>query len=378
MTGTKAKKTSSVSELAYLRTFGYSPREIRIPGQTDNLQSSFLYPGYDDFTLEHEAIQRKKLYSALQIAKQNNDQIMINKIELELGIKKEPDKDAKDNEEIKEVLKVLRQKLVDSSLSDEEHNRVIKSIAALSLGSTGSMAAIAALTSTSNKPVEPKKDVVAELMTDLVKDIIKSKTNESKESDFDKFLRYKKAIDENTPDPLAMFKDAKETLKTLGVDTDGSKNLQVLQLQLEEKKLDNENTFKMKELDVKQETTKTFGDWIKGLSTAVIESAIDSMGDEETETKEKKTEKSTDIEEMKIRCFGCTKLFKIADFDKTREVVCDKCSWPHSWDGEKHKATSFIPSDVKEKMGQEPEEFVKNYQEGQLTEMLEGQNEEKV
>jgi len=312
MTTTKRKKTSSVSELAYLRTFGYQPRDIQIPGQTDSIQSDFFGPGYEDFDLQHEAIQRKKLYQALAIARQNNDQVMINKIEGELGIKKVNGEDEKQSEEIKEVLKVLQQQLLDPNMTDDQHNRILKSIAGLSLQTKGSMAAMAALTSATNKPVEPKPDIMGELTKDLIKSLIERKTDESKESDMDKFIKYQKFLNENTPDPTQVFKDAQETLKAIGIDVTGSKNLQELQLSLEAKKIDNENIFRMKELDVKQDQTKVLGTWIKDLSTAVIESAVGAMGededeDDETESKEKK-EKKTDRKEMQVRCFGCKKM----------------------------------------------------------------------
>lgn len=379
MTTTKQKKTSSASELAYIRTFGYQPRDIRIPGQTDSIQSDFLIDT-SEFDLQHEAIQRKKLYAALQIAKQNNDQIMINKIENELGLKKVNGEDEKQTEEIKEILNVLRQQLLDPNLTDEQHNRVLKSIAGLSIGTKGSLAAITALTSTTAKPVEPKADIMGELTKDLLKSLIEKKTDESKESDMDKFIKYQKFLNENTPNSMDIIKDAKETLAAVGVDITGSKNMAELQLSLEKMKIDNDNTFRMKELDVKQEQTKAFGGWIKDLSTAVIESAIDSMGDdeEETETKKETNEKSTDRQEMKVRCFGCKKLFKIENPEKTREVVCEKCSWPHYWESDKRKAMSITPDDVKAKMNQDTEEFLKDYQPGQLEEMIKGQNEEEV
>lgn len=381
MTGTKNKKTSSVSELAYLRTFGYQPRDIKIPGQTDSIGSDFFQSGYGEFDLQNEAIQRKKLYSALQIARQNNDQVMINKIETELGIKKVDGEDEKQNEETKEILKVLQQQLLDPNLTDEQHNRVLKSIAGLTLQTKGSMAAIAALASTTNRLIEPKKDDMADLAKDLVKSVLERKTDENKESDMDKFIKYQKFLNENTPDPLSIIKDARETLKAVGVDTNGSQNLQVLQMTLEKLKIENDDKFRMKELEVKENQVKVTGDWIKDLSTVVIESAIDSMGrdeedeDEDTETKK---EKKTDRKEMKVRCFGCKKMFSIENPETTREIVCDKCSWPHYWQSDKRKALSVEPKDVKTKMDLEPDEFIKQYKEGQLEEMIKGTNEEEV
>lgn len=356
------------SGLSYHRNFGtMGPRS-----PLGSLEQQYEIPEAID-QLNQETMKRNKLYSALALAKRNNDKFMTAKIEKELGIR-EDENEATQTEDTKAFLEVLRMKILDPNVANEDKEIALRAMASINVGKGGGNMAYQAYMAPA-KPAEVKKDDMADLTKTLITSLIENKTKESNESDMDKFIKYQKFLNENTPDPMAVFKDAQDTLKVMGVDISGSKSMQELQMGLEKLKLEKEFAFKDKELDAKQEQNKMMGGWIKELSSAVVEGIVDSIDDDDekddTDTKSNKKGKSKEIpREMRVRCFNCRKQFKISDPSETREVICENCSWPHFFTSGTNQVQSITGDSVRQSLKMEPEEWLKNYKTGQLEEML--------
>lgn len=376
MTIAKRKDLQTKSSLSYTRMFGVNSK-----GPLANIQRNPIDEIFDQDPIEAETIKRNRLYKALTLAKSNNDLVLIEKIERELGIVKPVTVEKVDNSKAMDgVIDVLKMKLMDPNLSDEEHDKTLRTLMMISMGKDGNMAAMAYMQPT-RQPVEPKKNPMDELTMTFIKSVIENKSKDEKESDLDKFMKYQNFIQQNTSNPMDAIKDAKETLSAIGVDISGSKNIQEMQMELEKMKITNEYAYKDKELAQKAESNKLMGGWIKELSSAVVEGIVDTIGDDEEKApnekkpQEKTSKKTSNIKELKVKCFNCKNMISIGDIDQTREIVCDNCLWPHYYDGKVQQVKSITPDQIRKDLQMEPQQFIDQYQEGELTKQIEGTKE---
>lgn len=373
MTISKKKDLITKSSLSYSRMFGVNSK-----GPLASIQNNAIDEILSQDPLEAETIKRNRLYKALVLAKSNNDLVLIEKIERELGIIKPVVVEKVDNSKAMDgIIDVLKMKLMDPNISDEEHDKTLRTLMMISMGKDGNMAAMAFMQPT-RQPVEAKKNPMDELTMTFIKSVIENKSKDEKESELDKYLKYKNLFESNTIHPMDVIKDAKDTLESIGIDISGSKGIQQMQMELEKLKITNEFAYKDKELAQKAESNKLMGGWIKELSSAVVEGIVDSVGDDEekTESKEEKPQKtnkkSTNIKELRVKCFNCKNLTNIDDIDTTREIVCQNCLWPHYYDGETHAVKSITPDQIRKDLKMEPQEFLDQYEEGNLTKQIEG------
>jgi len=369
------------SEADYLSTFtNVDDDEI-----TKSTESS--YDDYMDESIEKKLKAREKLKIQLARAKNIDDKALIQEIEKKLGVvKMEPQKPSPVSETSKtidETIKVLTNQLTNPDLDDNQHNRIVRTLQSFMMLKGGKDFNLQAFQASmpSTRPSEPKQDKATEILIDLAKTMITRKTDETGKTEMEKMADMQKFIAENTPSLAAQLKDAKELMKETGHDVDGEKTLQSMQFALDKLKIDNDFSLRKEEIDAKKEQNKMMGGWLKELSGAAIEAMVDTIGDEEEETKtEKKTEGKEPKPEGKIksiRCVNCHKSTDITDPSKSREIVCSHCSWPHAYDGDTGKFSSILPDVVRQELDMEPEEFLKDYKEGDITQFIKDQSQKK-
>lgn len=369
------------SEADYLSTFTNVADDEITKSVTDS-----NYGDYMDETIEKKLKSREKLKIQLARAKEIDDKDLVKQIEKQLGIIQpslpKPPAIQETTKTIDETIKALTTQLTNPNLDDNQHNRIVRTLQSFIMLKGGKDFNVQAFQASipPTRPTEPKTDKATEILMDLAKTVIATKTDQSGKSDFDKYIEYQKFIAENTPSLKEQLQDAQEILKATGQDVGGEKTLQTMQFTLDKLKIDNAFELSKQDIDAKKEQNKMMGGWLKELSGAAIEAMVDTIGDEEEEI-EKKTEEKEEPKpqgEIKtMRCFSCHKVTEITDPTKSREIVCSHCSWPHYYDSEAGKFSTILPDVVREKLKMEPEQFLKEYNDGEITQYIKEHSEKK-